>query len=453
MTSASSSKPLGHHLKATLWLGTPLVGSYVAQMAVGLTDTLMLGWYGVPELAAVTIAASYFFVIFIAGTGFAQAVLPKVAAADAQDDPVTVRRVTRMGIWLSVLYAVLSAPLFIWSGPILLRMGQTPEVAELGQQYLHIAGAGILPALIMAALRSHLSGLERAGIVMWATIAAAVLNAIVNYALIFGNWGAPELGVRGAAIASLAVQTTMAAGMAIYAINGPGMARYDLFVRLWRPDWPVFFDLARLGFPISLTLLAETGLFAASAVMMGWIGTVELAAHGIALSITSATFMVHLGLSAAGTVRVGAAHGRGDAVGIKRAATAALILSGLFVAITIAVFLISPEPLMAAFVDPDDPAKPQILILGATLLAVAALFQLVDAGQVMALGFLRGLQDTGWPMVFAVLGYWIIGMPASYAMAFHTPLGPAGLWLGLCVGLTVAGVAMNWRFWTSPALR
>ena len=440
-----------HHARAILALGLPLIGSHVAQFGLHLTDTVMLGWYGVLPLAAGVLGGSSFFVIFIFGSGFAKAVMPMVAAAHGQNDDRQVRRVARMGLWLSILFGVLSYPAFWYSAAILSALGQKPEVAGLAQDYLRIAGLGMIPALLVMVLKSYLSAMERTQVVLWVTVAALPLNACLNWALIFGHWGAPELGVAGSAIATVSVQVLSMVLIAAYAALLPSLKHYHLFQRFWRPDWPGFRAVFRLGWPMGLTGLAESGLFQASALMMGWIGTAELAAHGIALEITALTFMVHVGLSNAVTVRTGRAHGAGDWAGLRQGAQVAIVLSLLFTAVTVAVFLLLPETLISPFLNPADPDRALIIATGTALLVCAALFQLADSMQVMALGLLAGVQDTRVPMVLATVSYWIIGIPASYALAFPMGLGGVGLWLGLVIGLAFAAVTMMARFWMRAA--
>lgn len=439
-------RALSHDLSRTLVLGLPLVGSQVAQLLVGLTDTLMLGRYSVAALAASTLSTTFFFSVFVLGSGFAMAVLPLSAAAVGRGDETRARRAARMGLWLSALFGLACLPLFVWSEALLLGLGQSPQIAADAQAYLRIAGLGLLPALLTATLRSHLSALEHTRIVLWATLAAVALNAGLNWLLIFGNWGLPELGLRGAATASVGVHVLTTIVLALYAVRGPGMARFALFQNLWRSDWPTFGEIFRLGWPIGLTHVSESGLFAASALMMGWLGTVALAAHGIAIQIAALVFMVHLGLSSAATVRVGQSWGRDDREGLIRAAVAAAILSFGAVLLATAVYLGAGPAIVSVFVDPADPKAPAILALGAHLLILAALFQLVDAAQVMALGSLRGLQDTRRPMVYAILAYWACGIPASYVLGFVLEMGPSGVWLGLVIGLAAAASALTVRF-------
>ncbi len=433
------------HLRAITVLGLPLIGGHLAQYAIGLTDTIMLGWYGVEALAAVTLASSYFFVLFLFGAGFGLAVMPMVATAAAEENETSIRRSTRMGLWLSLIYATVMMPLLWWSQPILIALKQEPQVAETAAIYLRVAGWGLFPALLVMTLKSYLAALERTQIVLWITVVAAVVNGLTNYALIFGNWGAPELGVMGAAIASVVTQIVSLVAVVIYAVKA--LPEHSLFQRFWRPDWEMFMSVLRLGVPIGLTTLAEVSLFAISAVMMGWLGPVPLAAHGIALNLASATFMVHLGLSNVATIRAGNALGRRDRAHLEKGAITVTGMSLVVSVLTIILFLTCAEPLISLFMEFDDPQRPEILLIGTGLLAMAALFQLVDGAQVIALGLLRGLQDAKVPMVMAALSYWAIGIPASYYFGFVQGMEGIGVWLGLVLGLACAAVLLMSRFW------
>lgn len=434
------------HARAILKLGLPLIGSHMAQIAISATDTVMLGWYSAEALAAVVLgSSSIFFTLLIVGSGFAWAVMPMVAKAASEGDETQVRRVTRMGFWLVMIFAAFVTPLMIWSAPWLIWLGQDPDTSALAQEYLRIAGLAMAPGLLVMVLKGYLSALERTQVVLWVTVGAALLNAGLNYVLIFGKFGAPELGVEGAAIASLSLHLASLVALVIYARRV--LPEHDLFRRLWVPDWAAFRAVYRLGWPISITSFAESGLFAASAIMMGAIGTLELAAHGIALQMAALTFMVHVGLSQAATVRAGRALGQRDIAGLKRGGRVAIGLSVGFAVATILLFLSIPELLIGAFLSPDDPAREDILRIGVVLLYMAALFQFADGAQVMALGLLRGVQDTKVPMVMAALSYWGIGLPVGFALGFYTPLSGVGIWLGLVVGLALAGVLLMWRFW------
>lgn len=440
---------VGAQVRALLALGLPLVGSHIAQMLITVTDTVMMGWYDVTDLAAISLGGPIFFIFFIFVSGFAWAVTPMVATAIAQDEERQVRRVTRMGLWLSIAFGALFTPLFFFFEPVLLTIGQEPDVARQAGLYMPLIGLGLIPALLVQVLKSYLSALELTRAILIAVIGAAVMNAFVNYLLIFGNFGAPELGIVGAGYASLASHTVSLLALTIYALRK--RPQHELLKNFHRPDPEALVSVFRLGLPIGLTLLAETGLFAASSVMMGWLGTIPLAAHGIALQITSISFMVPLGLSQAVTVRVGKAWGGTDPTEVRAAALAGMYLAALALAVIVATFLLIPGLLVALFVDPGDPAQPEILRVGITLLMVAALFQVVDIGQVMAMGMLRGLQDTRVPMILAIVSYWLIGLPVAYLLGFTFGLGGAGVWFGLTVGLAFACASMQWRFWSRAA--
>lgn len=441
----TSEMTYSHHLRRLLRLGLPLVGSSVAGFAIHMTDTIMLGWYDVISLAAATIATSVWFVLFILGAGFATAVMPMVAAAAVENDEVRARRVTRMALWLSLAYVALAiAPLW-WSERLMLAIGQTPDVAAEAQLYLRIAGFGMIPALLATVLRSFLSGLELTAILLWVTVSGIFLNAGVNYALIFGNFGFAEMGIQGAAIASVAIQIVTLLVLALYAEFK--LPHYRLYQRIWRPDWHAMGEVFRLGLPIGLTALAESGLFSASAIMMGWIGEIELAAHGIALQVTALMFMFHVGMSQAATIRAGGFYGRRDEAGLRKSAAAALVIAFSFGILVVVVFLSMPATLVGLFVDPAEPAREALIGIGVTLLMLSALFQFVDSAQIVALSLLRGVQDTTVPMWLASVSYWLIGLPASYVMAFVFDWQQVGIWLGLTVGLGAAAISLMWRFW------
>ncbi len=246
-------------------------------------------------------------------------------------------------------------------------------------------------------------------------------------------------------MASVTTQCVSLIGVVIYVLIA--LPQHSLFVRLWRVDTQMLVRVFTLGLPIGLTTLSEVGLFAASSLMMGWLGTIPLAAHGIAIQLASLTFMVHLGLSNVATIRAGNAYGRRDVPHMKRGAVIVTVLSLVFALITMVGFVGWPEPLISVFMQEDEPARVEILAIGTGLLVMAALFQLVDGAQVVALGLLRGVQDTKIPMVMAAISYWVVGMPCSYFLGFTLGFGAMGIWAGLVAGLGVAGLLLNARFW------
>lgn len=436
----------GAHVWATLALGLPLVGTQIAQIAIATTDVVMLGWYGTEELAATVLGSQAFFIVYIFGAGFANAILPLAAQAEGRNDPTHVRRSVRMGMWILLIYAVVVMP-FLWLlEPALIALGQKPELAALASDYIRIAQWGMFPALMMMALRTFFAARSRASIVLWSALIGTLVNGVLNYAVIFGHFGAPEMGVRGAAVASVISSTVIFLIMAGWALFHPAHRDYRLFQRFWRPEWPAFFEVFRLGLPIGFTILAEVGLFMAASLMMGWLGTVELAAHGIAIQLASISFMVPLGLSHAATVRVGQAYGRGDMEGLARAAHTVMGLSVLISVAAATLFWVLPEALVSLFLDKANADAADLLAVAVPLVLVAAAFQLVDAVQAIASGLLRGIKDTRVPMIMAVISYWPVGLSAAYGLGFGLGFGGPGIWAGLAIGLGVAAVLLNLRF-------
>jgi MATE family multidrug resistance protein len=435
------------HMRATIALGVPLVGAQLAQMAIHTTDVILVGWLGTTELASVVIATQIFFIVFIFGTGFTSAVVPLVAQALGRNDSVGVRRSVRMGLWVVFAYCVLTAPLLWFSEPLLLKLGQAPDVAANAQSYLRIAQWGVFPALGLMAIRSFVTGLEKGGIVLYVTIGMFIMNAIVAYLLIFGHFGAPTLGLHGAAIASVVANVTGFLIAVAYVESQPKMRAYEIFVRFWRPDWGMVKEIVWLGLPISFTILAETTLFAAASLLMGTIGKLELAAHGIALQLASIAFMIPLGLSQVATVRVGLANGRHDLVGVRRAAVAVLVISVVFTTVGSVLYAAVPRALGGLFLDVRHGEAGAVLALAAPLIMIAGAFQLVDGLQAVGAGLLRGLKDTRVPMILALIAYWPIGFACAWIFAFPLGFKGPGVWFGFVTGLAAAAVFLCGRFW------
>ena len=434
------------HIRATLRLGLPLIGSQLAFIGLGVTDTIMLGWLGAAPLAAGVLATQFLFLVMITGSGMANAVSPIVANALGAGDQRAVRRSVRMSLWGSVIYCLFAVWPLWFAEDLFLMLGQDPELAKAGESYLRIAVFSLPVALFHNSIRSYLTALEYAGIVLWATVVGLILNAFINYAFIFGNFGAPALGIRGAAVATLTTSVVMLVIMTVYAVTRSELKEYEILNRIWQPDWSALGEVFRLGWPISLTLLAEISLFSISSIMMGWIGVIALAAHGIALQVISVLFMIPLGLTFAATVRVGRAVGRQDALGLYRASVTVTAMATIIALLSAVLLLVVPEPLIELFLDADNPDALEIVSIGVPLLAVAAAFQVADTLQVIAAGLLRGLKDTKIPMYMAIVSYLVVGITVAYVLAFPMGLEGPGVWAGLAIGLTLAAGLMGGRY-------
>jgi MATE family multidrug resistance protein len=435
------------HFRATLALGIPLIGAQLAQLGINTTDVMIVGRLGAEQLAAMVLSAQFLFTILIFGSGFAIAVIPMVAQAYGSGDVTSVRRSLRMGLWVVIAYWLLMQPVFYNAESILLAMGQKPDVAKLAAGYIAIGHYAVLPGLLYNVLRALVSAIGRAGVILFTTIAMLVMNAVLAYIFVLGHFGMPAYGLPGAATVSLVVQTAGFLFIVAFVQGRAETRRYEIFVRFWRPDWHAFWEVIRLGMPISVTILAEVSLFTAASLLMGHIGTIELAAHGIALQWASIAFMVPLGLAQAATVRVGVAHGRGDIEGLTRASIAVLIVS---CAVTLGgsiLFALEPEYLGSWFLDVTSPEAPQVLAYAAPLIVVAGLFQLVDGLQAIANGLLRGLKDARVPMIMALIAYWPIGFFLAWLLAFPFGFGGVGIWFGFLIGLASAAVMLCARFY------
>ncbi len=430
----------------TLALGLPLAGAQLAQMAINTTDVLMIGRLGPEELAASVLAFNFYTLLWFFGMGILQAVIPLAARARGQRKPRDLRRAVRMGFWIAVLFCIPVWGVLFFIERILLALGQEPKLAELAGHYMAYLQWTMLPALLIMAVRGFLTVMERAQVVLWATIAGALVNAFLDYVLIFGEFGFPRLELKGAGIASVFSASTTFVFLLVYAIVHPKLKRYYVLGRIWRSDWPVFFQILRLGIPIALTIIAEGSLFTASSIMIGWLGTLPLAGHGIALQIASITFMVPVGLSVAAMTRVSLAAGRGDHAGAGRAGWTSLGVTMLFMGCFAVLFWSAPETLVGLYLDLDDPEARKVLAYGASFLLVAAVFQLADGGQIIGVNNLRGLGDTTVPLFYALFGYWVVGISLSLGLGFAAGWGGVGVWCGLAGGLASVAVLANLRF-------
>lgn len=440
-------------IRPTLALGLPLAGAQLAQMAINTTDVLMIGRLGAEELAAAVLAFNVYMLIWFFGMGVIQAVIPLAARARGQRAMRDMRRSVRMGFWVVALYCLPMWVVMYFTGDILLALGQDPAVSAMAGDYMRVLQWTLLPALLIMAVRGFLTVMERAQVVLFATIAGAVVNAVLDYVLIFGHFGFPRLELVGAGIASVISSASTFGLLALYAAFHQKLKRYFIFGRIWRADWPVFFQIVRLGWPIGVTIVAEAALFGASAIMIGWIGTLPLAGHGIALQIASLTFMVPVGLSQAAMTRVGLASGRGDRAGIGRAGWTAFGVTFVFMGCFAVLFWTMPETLVSLYLDLDNPDTEAVLAFGASYLIVAALFQLADGGQIIGVNNLRGLGDTTVPLIYALFGYWVVGISLSLGLGFWAGFDGVGIWIGLAGGLATVAILANFRFYRRESLR
>ncbi len=433
-------------VRATFVLAVPLVLTQLAVIAIHTTDVLMMGWLGSQELAAGTLAGAFYTLFFFFGLGLLTAVAPICAQALGARQYRIVRRTVRQGFWVAIMVAVPFSIAIYHVRPFFLFFGQTEINSELAEVYLQAAVWGLLPALWVIVLRCFVSALSRPRSILVVTLLGVVANALGNYALMFGNFGFPALGLLGAGITTSIVNFAMFAVMLAFVSMDRRIRRFAIIVRFWRPDWSIFGSILKVGLPIGVSVVSETGMFGVAAFMMGLISTAATAGHAVALQCAAVAFMVPLGLSHATTIRVGVGAGRRDAAAVWRAGWASYGLSAVFCVASALLFWFFPLTLVSLYLDPALAENAESIELAVSFLAIAALFQIVDGLQIVGAGALRGLKDTAKPMIISAIGYWVIGFGTGYYLGFVQGLGGLGIWIGLATGLTAVAVALLWRF-------
>lgn len=433
---------------ATLALAWPLALANIAQMLVHAIDVIFVAQLGDKPLAASSLAISIFIVIlgsFTGMTGFVSALI--AAELGSRKHAVReVRRSTRMGLWLAMGLGALALIPLQFGEALMLATGQDPQVAEMGGRFLAILMWAGAPMLVANVLRNFVSALGRPVFATMITVLAIGVGALANYAFVFGHFGMPALGMDGSALASVMVSCFIVASYVVAISLDRRLRRYRVFGNWWRPEWSRLRELVIKGSPVALTILAEIGLFAAAAFLMGRIGPTELAAHALALQLASLAFQVPFGVGQAATIRVGYFYGAKDRTGILRAGWSAFAIGGGFMLLTTSIMLFAPTLIIRPYVDPDLPHNAELVAFAIQFMMVAAAFQLFDGTQAVAAGALRGLQDTRVPMWLAIFGYWVPGLGTAVWLGFFTPLAGTGIWIGLAVGLVVVAGLLTWRW-------
>lgn len=446
--SANLSAPWRAEARALLSLSVPLVIGNLGWSAIAATDLLLLGRLGPDAVAAGSLGLSIYTAFLIFGIGLTTAASPLIASERGRRLHAVrdIRRTVRQTIWAAAIFCVPSWALLWHAEAILMLIGQDPELSASAAELVRGLQWALLPYLVFLTLRNYVAALERPiwGVIV--TLATVPFNLIVGWALIFGHLGLPAMGLYGAGLAGTFAAVFMLLGMLFVIGLDRQFRRYHLLGRFWVADMKRLRTVARVGLPIAVTLGLEVTVFNAAVFLMGLIGRAPLAAHAIAIQIAALCFMVPMGIGQAATVRVGYAHGRRDPAGVGRAGWLALALGTAFAACSAALLIGAPRLLVSGFIDVDAPANAEVVRLAVSFLAVAALFQLVDCAQAIGAGMLRGLQDTRVPMIFAGIGYWVIGIGVGTGLAFPLGMEGVGIWLGLATGLGVVAVLLVWRW-------
>ncbi|MEO5509428.1 MAG: MATE family efflux transporter [Longimicrobiales bacterium] len=429
-------------------LAGPIIFSQLGQVGMSTADTLMVGRLGATPLAAAGLGSALHFFGVLICAGILLGMAPLVSQAFGAGDINRCRAVLVQGVWVALLLAVPLTASCILGGPIARALGQEESVVALTGGYLRALGWGVPPLLLFMTFRQFLEAMGHVRATMIITFLGLATNIAFNFVLIFGAGGWIEpLGVVGAGLATSITRWAMLIATLVYIHIHPELRPFH-GVRL-RPHREMLRRIISIGLPAGGHFGLEVGLFSLAAVLMGWLGPLELAAHQVTINIASTTFMVALGVSFAGSIRVGQHVGAGRQAEMRNAVRATYLLATGFMAMCALLFVIIPHTLIGLYT--DDPA---IIALGGKLLLCAAAFQIFDGAQVAGTGVLRGAADTRVPMVLAALGYWAIGMPVGYTLAFHFHLGALGIWIGLSAGLALVAILLLIRarkvLWGSP---
>jgi multidrug resistance protein, MATE family len=435
-------------IAATFSLSWPLALANLLQMLIYAIDVIFIARLGEAPLAASALAVSLFGIVLWSLSSLTGAVAPLISAELGERAPALrpVRRATRMALWLAVIAGMLGMGVCLLLEPISRATGQDDLIIELGRDYNLLLIWSLVPMILASVLRNFVSALGRPIFATAITGGGIFVNGLANYAFIFGNLGAPELGLKGAAVATIITSVVTLAAYVLAIRMDRRLHRYHVLGRWWSPDWQRFVQIVRIGTPIALTVTAEAGIFGAAAFLMGNIGAAQLAAHTVALQVAALAFQVPFGIGQAATIRVGYFYGARDNEGMKRAGWSAIIMGTGFMVTTALPMVLAPETLLSIYVDPEATRNAVLVGFATRYLMVAAAFQLFDGLQAVAAGALRGLQDTRVPMWIAIFSYWLPGFGVALWLGFASPLGGMGVWIGLATGLTIAALLLIWRW-------
>ena len=434
-----SLQPYRTHIKKTLLIAYPVMLSQLGHVLVGVADSIMVGSLGAEPLAAVSLANSLFFLVLMFGIGISLAITPLVAAADGGDATHNAHEFFRHGLVINLVVGVGLCLLLIGAAPMLHILDQPPAVVALTIPYLVIITVSLLPFMVFQTFKQYAEGLSLTRTAMFITVGANLLNVGLNYLLIYGYGGLPELGLNGAGIATLVARVVMMVAIAVYVLRAPWFMWQPLRLRSLQKN--IISKMLRIGVPTGFQYVFEVGAFSFASIMMGWLGAEALAAHQIALNLAAISYMVATGLAAAATVRIGNQLGQRDIPNMRRVGWSALLMSMAVMGTSALAFVLFNQFLPSLYIDNES-----VITLASSLLMIAAVFQLSDGIQAVALGMLRGMTDVKIPTLVALVAYWIIALPLGYVLAFPLGWGAQGIWLGLSAGLTLAAMLLPWRF-------
>ncbi len=432
---------LGNQVKTTFILAYPVMLSQLGQVAVGMADSMMVGRLGALELAASSLANSIFFVILMFGIGISMGLTPLVSKSFGKGKTHQISRLFSNSLLINFSTSLVLFGIILLFSQNLSVLNQPKEVEVLALPFLSIITASLVPLMVFQTFKQFLEGLSQTKQAMFITIAANLVNVFLNWLLIWGYWGFPELGFLGAAWATLISRVLMMVLMGAYVLYSKRFADFGLRILGFKPNWTLCQRILKIGIPTGFQFIFEVSAFSAAAIMMGWIGVNALAGHQIALNLASISYMMATGLATAGMIRVSHYIGKEDYKGMREAGMVAFGMVATFMFVCALVFFLLRFFLPTLYID-----DPQVISLAASLLVLAGLFQLSDGIQVVGLGVLRGLEDVKVPTIVTFLAYWGLGLPLGYLLAFKMGFAEKGIWIGLFIGLTLTAGMLLYRF-------
>jgi len=433
-------------IRATIKLAAPIALAFLAEIAIVVADAVMAGKLGEDAIAAEGLGAHLLFTPQLLAMGVLSSVAALGSHADGAQDRAMVTRVARQGLWLATLLAIPAVALTAMIPTILTIANYDPKIVDMSDGMIYVGIAGIPALLWYTALRNFATVLHKTRIVVVISLVSLGVAIFSNWLFLYGNWGAPKLGVTGVGVSWALASWVQLAIMAVYVQRERVLAAYRVLNDLLHPDGRILKDLFHVGWPIAMSYAFETGLFLASSLMMARISEAALAAHTVVISISSVSYMIPYGISQAATVRVGFYTGAGDPTGARRAGFIAILLACIWMVFTGALMVLAPHDLIGLYIDITNPANAGALAVALIIIPIGALFQVVDGLQTAAIGALRGLKDTHLPMIICFIGYWVIGFGSSFILTFPLDMGPHGIWLGIFVGLAASGILLTIRY-------
>ena len=429
------------HIKETFKLALPISFGQLGHIMMGVVDSIMVGKVGYASLAAAALVNGLFFLVLVLGIGMSVAATPLIAIAKGEGKKDECGKVLNQSLVVNLTFSlvliigIFSLSLFI---PY---MNQPPEVTKVAVSYMQILTASIIPFIIFQTYRQFLDGLEMPNAPMVIALLANILNAFLNWVFIYGNLGSPALGLFGAGIATTGTRWVMAISLMVFTLKYKRVAEFNPALKIKPINYSMIKKIVGMGLPIGFQYLLEVACFTFSTIMVGWLGSKQQAAHQIALNLASLTYMIMLGIAAAGTIRVGNAMGKKDIRQVRLSGFSAIGM-GASLMLFFAIILISLKNILPAYYN----SNPDVISYASSLLILAAFFQLFDGLQATSIGVLRGLTDVKIPLYVSIFSYWIIAIPISFLLGFHFKLGVFGIWIGLSVGLVIIGTTMLARF-------